>query len=387
MSNVYLPIWPGSSSFTSGMTPFGYYDNDPSFQSDIESTTEWCARRFGYGLSDVELQDRHFFAAFEEAVNEYGYMINTFAARDNLINLLGINTGSSSTNLAQTYIPTSFSSIFEISKEYGNPIGSGGNQTWYTGSINLIADKQVYDLHTDTIVETGSLSTDKFTIRKIFHNDSPALTRYLDPTLGTSYLTQQFGWGSFNISGQFLVMPIHYDILRIQAIELNDQIRKSSYSFQITNNRLRIFPIPTESQKLIFFYTLESQKSFDGSNNSLSDKSKISDMSNVPYLNLKYSNINSIGRNWIRKYTLAICKEILGYIRGKYASIPIPDGEVTLNAADLLSAAKEEKDALTIELKEILDQSSKQSQLERKAAESENLNNQLSWFPTKIYVR
>lgn len=387
MSNI-LPIWPGSSSFSAGNTPFGIYDADPRFQIDIDDTADWCARRLGYGLSDVELQDKHFYAAFEEAINEYGNLVNTSAARDNLMNLLGATTGSN-VNLSQTFVPPTNQGVFELSKDYGNVIGSGGTLTWYTGSIDLIPGQQIYDFVTDSQIETGSFATDKFTIRKLFHQRTPAMARYLDPTLGTYYAMDQFGWSAFTLPGNYLLMPLHYDMLRVQAIEFNDEIRKSAYSFQITNNRLRVFPIPTELVPVHFHYTLDSQNTLIQSNGQVNPNAlgKIADHSNIPYLTITYNQINAIGKQWIRKYTLAICKEILGYIRGKYSSVPIADGEVTLNAADLLTAGKEEKDGLVTELKETLDSMSRQAQLERKSAEAENLNNQLKWYPTKIYVR
>jgi hypothetical protein len=380
--SIILPIWQGSSSFFPGDTPFGIYDYDSQFQCDIEATAEWIAKRLGYGLSDVELQDKHFFAAFEEAVNEYGNLVNSYSARDNLINLLGMSTGSN-VNLSQAYIPSTLQGIFDLAREYGNDIPSGGTLTWYTGSIMLSTGKQVYDFTTDAEVEFGSFTTDKFIIRKIFHNRTPAANRYLDPSLGGGYYAaEQFGFDGLNLPGSYLLMPLHYDVLRMQAIEFTDEIRRSAYSFQLTNNRLRIFPPPTEQVKLFFHYTISSDLNSNGSSNG-----KISDHSNIPYYNITYKQINSIGKQWIRKYALAICKEILGYIRGKYASVPIADGEVTLNAADLLTAGKEEKDALTTELKELLDTMSKQAQLERKSAEAENLNSQLKWSPMKIYIR
>lgn len=379
MSDIYLPIWPGSSSFFPGDTPYGFYDNDSAFQTDIEATAEWCARRLGYGLSDVELQDKHFFAAFEEAVSEYGRLVNTYAARDNMMGLVGNSTGSN-INLSQTYIPPNFSQIFEISKEYGNHIGIGGTQTWFTGSLQMAANQQVYDLRTATL-ETGSFVNDKFTIRRILHERTPASLRYMSETWGNESAASAFGWGFMGQS--YMMLPLNYDVYAIQAVEFNDEVRKSEYSFQLTNNRIRIFPIPTEQFTLYFQYTLDNLNS--SLNGSGSNKDKISDISNVPYSNLTYNKINGIGRQWIRKYALALCKETLGYIRGKYSAVPIADGEVTLNAQDLLTAGKEEKDALIEDLKEVLDQMSKQSQLERKAAEAQSLNDQLGWFPNKFY--
>lgn len=388
MSNI-LPIWPGSASFFPGDTPFGFYDNDQDFQCDVENTAVWIGRRLGHGLSDVELQSIHMFSAYEEAVTEYGNQVNTFAARDNLMSLLGFETGS--INLSQNYVQPTLRSVLRLSKHYGSEVAAGGKLTYFTGSINVVTNKQVYDI-TEATIERGDFNTDEFTIRKIFHQIQPSLTRFLDPSLGTGLGTQQmmeqFGWGSYSVPGNYLLAPLHADMLRIQAIEFNDDIRKSGYSFQLTGNRLRLFPIPTSNFKLYFNYTLDSESlpgGIDGNTNT--GNGKVTDHSNVPYFLIKYKNINEIGRQWIRKYALAVAKEILGYIRGKYSSLPIPDGEITMNADELVSSAKAEKESLITELREMLDQMSTQSQLERKANEADNLAKQLKYIPMKIYVR
>jgi hypothetical protein len=263
--------------------------------------------------------------------------------------------------------------------------------TWYTGSVDLVAGKQVYDLVSEAIIEAGSFQTDEFTIRRIFFENPPSIMKYFDPYLGTGLGVQQFleqfGWGSMSPPMNFLLMPMDYDVLRVQAIEFNDMIRRSGFSFQLTNNRLRIFPIPDGNHKLWFHYTLDREASPGGLAGSGSDGAgKISDHSNIPYGRLTYRYINEIGRQWIRKYTLALCKEMLGNIRGKYQDIPVPDETTTLNGNDLLSAAQDEKSTLVEQLRELLDQMSRQSQLERKQAESEVLQQQLSRIPLKLYV-
>ena len=182
----------------------------------------------------------------------------------------------------------------------------------------------------------------------------------------------------------FMMMPLYYDLSRFQAIEFNDQIRKSAYSFQLVNDRLRLYPIPDGSNftKVYFDYIKKS----DRSNPLKGNTGTISDMSNVPYTYMIYSNINEPGKQWIRRYTLALAKEMLGYVRGKYSSLPIPNADVTLNGSDLISAASTEKEGLITELKELLDQMSRQSQLERKQAEADSLQQQMNKIPLKIYI-
>ena len=181
-----------------------------------------------------------------------------------------------------------------------------------------------------------------------------------------------------------MMMPIYADMLRIQAIELNDQIRKSAYSFELVNDRLKLFPIPNGGNftKVHFQYI----KKDDRLNPLKGDTGRISDFSNIPYQNIVYSRINAVGKQWIRRYSLALAKEMLGYIRGKYSSLPIPNAEITLNGSDLISAAQTEKEGLITELKEILDTMSRQSQLERKQAEADAMQQQMNKIPLKIYI-
>ena len=382
-----IPIWPGSASFYPGDTPYGTYDNDAIFQQDIEKTADWCAKRMGYPLTDIELQDINFFACFEEAVTEYGAQVNTYNIRDNMLNLYGSATGS---NLSGQKVSANMGGLIELAEEYGTEAGSGGNVTYYTGSITVTKDKQIYDLTDSSIVslESGTPGTDPIEMKRIFHEAPPSIVKYFDPYVGTGLGSQQmldtFGWGNYSPGVSFMMMPIYADTLRMQAIEFNDQIRKSAYSFQLINDRIKFFPIPDGGnfEKVWFQYILKSDRS-----NPLKGKTgTVSDFSNVPYQNVTYTNINVVGKQWIRRYTLALAKEMLGFIRGKYSSIPIPNADVTLNGSDLLSAGQTEKEGLITELKEILDTMSRQMQLERKAAEAQSLQDQFNKIPLKIYI-
>jgi hypothetical protein len=382
---VNIPIWPGSASFFPGDTPFGFYDGEYDFQNDSEKVADWCAKRLGYPISDVELQDKNFYACFEEAVTEYGNQVNTYNIRDNLVNMQGASTGS---NLTQKYVTPDFGGLILLSKEYGSEAGSGGRYNVYSASISVTEDTQVYDL-TDTSVvtfESGSPANDNFEVRRIFHDAPPAIVRYYDPFIGTGMGSQNmldgFGWGSYSPGVSFMMMPIYADVLRLQGIEFNDQIRKSAYSFQLSNNKLKLFPIPTTTSTVYFNYILLNDR-----NKLLDDNfASISDYSNAPYDNMTYAQINDVGKQWIRKYALVIAKEMLGLIRGKYSELPVPNSTITLNGSDLISNAQADKDALITELKEILEGMSRQAQLERKQAESDALQQQMAKIPLKIYV-
>ena len=378
------PIWPGSSSFFPGNTPFGFYDNDTDFQNDADKVAIFVARRLGYPLVDVELQDINFYSAFEEAVTTYGNEVYAYQVAQNYLSLEGAPTGS---NLNNTLTRPNLGTIVRISEQYGVEAGVGGNVTWRTGSLSLQKGVQKYNLNewaTSQSIDAGNLE-----VKRIFYESVPPIVRYFDPYAGTGTdvqgLLQAFGFGSYSPGINFLLMPINYDLQKIQAIEFNDQIRKSNYSFELINNQLRIFPIPLSDQTLFFEYILKSDRNNPTVSGSMG-QGKITDVSNVPYTNPTYSYINSIGRQWIFEYALALCKEMLGYIRGKYSTVPIPNSEVTLNHGDLISAATAERTALIERLRAYLDETSRTKLLEKRAQESDSLQKELNNVPYTIYV-
>ena len=382
MPLTIIPIWPGSSSFTTGSTPFGFYDTDPEFTGSIDKVTLWCARRLGYPIVNVELQDINFYAAFEESITEYSNQINQFNIRDNMMNLQGSNAN---VNLSQRVVSNNFDRIITLASEYGVETGYGGNVTYKTASLQLIQNVQNYDL-SSSLTLSGADQFADIEIKKIHHYAPPAISRYFDPFVGTGMgsqqMLEQFGWGAYSPGVSFMMMPIYGDLLRLQAIEFNDQIRRSGYGFDLHNNKFRIFPVPTTDMKLHFEYIVKS----DRGNALKTATGTIADFSNVPYNRITYRDINHIGRQWVLLYTLAICKEMLGMVRNKYTSIPLPNSEMGMSGADLISQAKEEKDALITQLRENLDAVSKENQLNKKQAESEALQQQLNKIPLGIYI-
>ena len=379
MANIVT--WNGSSTFTTGSTPFGFYDTDSAFQTDADKVASFCGTRLGYPLMDVELQSGSFYACFEEAVTTYGNEVFQYKIRENYLSLEGSTTGSS---VNGKLIDPTLDRVVNISKNYGTEAEVGGTVTRYTGSLALTASVQEYDMDTWATNEgiTGSIE-----IRRVFYNAPPAILRYFDPYAGTGTgiqsLMDAFDFGSFSPGVNFLLMPASFDILKVQAIEFNDIIRRSTYSFELVNNKLRIFPIPKKAATLMFDYYKVNDKR-DGV---LKDGTGlVKTVADVPYENPEYALINSVGRQWIFKYTLALAKELLAYVRGKYQSVPVPGSEATLNQADLLTDARAEKEALITNLREMLDQTSRQAQLERKANEGDNLKKTLGDVPMTIYI-
>ena len=384
-----IPIWTGISTFKSGQTPFGFYDSDTDFQTDADKVADFCARRLGYPLADVELQSGSFFTAFEEAVTTYGNELYAYKVRENYLSLEGSSTILPSN---EKIISPNMAGLVRISQQYGTEAGVGGNVTWYSGSLKLINGVQDYDMNAWAEENANLEAGDSIEIKRIFYEIPPAISRYFDPYAGTGTgmmnLLDSFGWGNYSPAINFLLMPINYDMQTIQAIEFNDQVRKSQYTFELINNKLRIFPIPnygimnTEEHNLIFQYIKKSERE----NPYTSGINKVTNVAEVPFENPTYSSINSVGRQWIFEYTLALSKEILGYIRGKYGQIPIPDAAVTLNQSDLLSAATAEKNALIERLRGYFDETSRDKLLERRANENDFLQKELNKVPYTIYV-
>ena len=376
-----IEIWNGTSTFAAGQTPFGFYDSDAQFVTDANKVAKFCAQRLGYPLMDVELQSGSFFACFEEAVTTYGNEVFQYKVRENYLSMEGASSAGSFNN---TLIEPTLDRVIQISKNYGTEAGVGGNVTKHTGSLYVSGGLQVYDLDAWAAAEgiTGGIE-----IVKIFYEAPPAILRYFDPYAGTGTgiqsLMDAFDFGSYSPGINFLLMPAYYDILKVQAIEFNDQIRRSSYSFELVNNKLRLFPVPKEDGYMMFEYFKRSERTAAVSG---SGAGLITNVGEVPYDNPSYAGINSVGRQWIYRYTLALAKELLGYIRGKYQQIPVPGSNTGLNQADLLTDSRTEKVALLTELRDTLEQTSRRNQLERKANEADFIKTTLQSVPMTIFV-
>jgi len=391
--------WENNPGSISGSTPFGIYDLDTDFVSDGPKTANWCAKRLGYPIVDVELIDTQFYACFEEAVSEYSAQVNQFNLRNNLDILKGqpkANAGGRA-NYSQTLVDGSFlPTTVRMSQQYGTLAGVGGNTSIKRAYIETTVNKQKYNLMTEAIdmESTSSFSTlyvsgSTIDVTRVYYEATPAIQRFFDPYSvggqGTLNLMDELGFGQYSPAAQFLLMPLYEDILRMQAIEFNDNIRKSQYTFNIVNNKLEVFPIPTDRTPKKIYFDYMSRDEFEHDSQTIQPDS-LSDYSDIPYDFIQYSNINDVGKQWIRKYTLALSKELLGAIREKYNSIPIPDGEVSLDGAALRAEAQVEKDALITQLRENLEELSRIKVMENKAHEADHQQEMLRKVPLKIYV-
>tara|TARA_Y100001958_G_scaffold93273_1_gene63718 strand:+ start:896 stop:2077 length:1182 start_codon:yes stop_codon:yes gene_type:complete len=390
-----IPIYDGCPIWSDSSVPFGFYNSDTQFQADAVKVAKFCAQRLGYPLVDIELQSGSFFTAFEEAVTTYGNELYAYKIRDNQLSLEGLTTGSS---LNQALITPSFEPIVRLTEQYGEEAGSGGNVNYYTGSFALTSSQQDYSFQTFMTQSgyTGSEYQNGIEVKRVFYQEPyPASARYLDPFNGFGFggvlAAGIVGIGGFGDGLGYLMAPLNYDMQVIQQIEMNQMIRLNNYSFEIKNDMLRIFPIPnfgatgTDNQnaRIWFEYILRDERIASSVQQT---PDKVTNVSNAPYENPTYEYINSVGRQWIFEYTLALSKEMLGYVRGKYSSVPIPNADITLNQSDLIAAATSEKTALIERLRAYFDETSRMASLERRANEADSKMKELQQVPYTIYV-
>ena len=374
-----IPIYPGSSSFFPGDTPFGFYDNDYQFQVDADKVTTFCARRLGYPIMEVELQDLNFYTAFEEAVTTYGNELYAYNLRDNMLNVAGASTSSNMNHATMT--PT-LANIIRISQQYAVESGTGGNVNYYSGSFITTASIQDYDFNAWAIENnvTGGME-----IKRVFYYPPPAVNQVynLGVFSGLGGVPAVGAYGLFGSTG-FLMYPTSLLLQSAQAVEMQNEISLAGYSFELINNKLRIFPIPPHDGHHIWFQYLSIE---ERANSVISQTpGVVTNVSNAGYANPTYSQINSIGRQWIFEYTLALCKEMLGYVRGKYSTVPIPNRDISLNQSDLITAATAEKTSLVERLRAYLDETSRQALLARRQAESDSAMNELGKSPMTIFI-
>jgi len=399
MANIL--IYSGSSDFSgylslynanptgSSPTPFGFYDTDSQFQTDANKVTNFCARRLGWPIENVELQDIQFWAAFEQAVTVYGNELYAYKQREDYLSLEGAEGFSyaAGADFSETLITPNMGDIIRLSQQYGTEAGVGGNVDYHKGMIPLTASVQDYNLEAWASTEgiTGSIE-----IKRIFYQPLPASFMFLGDMGYNGTAIAMFGdTAGYTAYGanSFMMMPLSFDMQAIQQVEMYRDVLFSNYSFELVNNKLRIFPIPDAddaySKCLYFEYLIKEERITDSIT---SNSNQVNNISQYPYNNPIYSSINSVGRSWIFEYTLALCKEMLGYVRGKYQSVPIPGAEVSLNQGDLIASANTEKEALVTKLRDYFDQTSRQSLLERRNAESTARQSELDKVPMVIYV-
>ena len=373
---------------TLGPTPFGFFDTDATFQGEADAMVVFVKRKLGDDILSVELTKKQIWACFEEACLEYGALVNKAQAKSQLSNLLGIETGSLS-GAEQKFPRENLEFMLRRAEPYAMEAGGGGSYTALSGAIQLEQGRQDYDIYSELMDESGSLifsssantPRGKMKIMEVFHFNPQAAYRFFDTTSAINYLNNEFAFESFTPETVFYILPVFEDVLRGGMLDMSQRVRRSHYSYKITGTKLRIFPKPVQADPKKLW--IRVQFGPDPLKAPYDDKSinGVSNVSNVPFGNLNYSKLNSISRQWIRQYCLALAKELLGLIRSKFSSVPIPGGDLTLNGGDLISQGREDQEKLRTQFTELLNELTYTKLLESEAAAADNLQKILRAIP------
>ena len=379
-------------SNTTSPTPFGFFDNESQFQTEADKIVTFVKRKLGDDVLSVELTKKQIWATLEESSLEFGAILNQYQAKSQMVQFLGMPiTGSSGTMSGSEgkYPRENLDFLTRIAEPYGGEAGAGGSYNMLSGSIQLKANQQDYDIYQTLQDSAGDLLFSsslnplrtKMQINEVFHFSPQAAYRFFDTTSAINYLNNEFSFESFTPETIFYVLPVFEDILRAGQLDISNRVRRSNYSYKVIGRNIRIYPMPTQETASKLFIRVKFFS--DPLNPSYQDDTirGVSNLSDIPFGNLEYTNINSIGRQWIRQYSLALCKELLGLIRSKFSTIPIPGSDLTLNGADLLSSGKEEKTNLRTQLKEMLETMTYDKLQETAASRAEMVNKQLKYVP------
>jgi len=381
-----------SFSNTTSPTPFGFFDNEAQFQTEADKIVTFVKRKLGDDVLSVELTKKQIWATLEESALEFGAILNQYQAKSQMVQFLGMPiTGSSGAMSGSEgkYPRENLDFLTRMGEPYASEAGTGGSYDMLSGSIQLKPNTQDYDIYQTLQDSAGNLLFSssmnplrtKMKINEVFHFSPQAAYRFFDTTSAINYLNNEFSFESFTPETIFYVLPVFEDILRAGQLDISNRVRRSNYSYKVIGRNIRIYPMPTEETAKKLFLRVKFFS--DPLNPSYQDDTirGVSNLSDIPFGNLEYTNINSIGRQWIRQYSLALSKELLGLIRSKFSSIPIPGSDLTLNGADLISSGKEEKTNLKTQLKEMLETMTYDKLQETAASRAEMVNKQLKYVP------
>ena len=383
-----------SFAYTQKPTPFSFFDTDTDFQQEADAMVTFVKRKLGDDILSVELTKKQIWACFEESFLEYGRIINEADAKSQLNNLLGYSTGSNKTGL---FPRQNLEFLLRMAEPYSMEAGIGGSYNEVSGSITLEYKRQDYNIYDELKDSDGNLIVSssknsprtKMRIKEVFHFSPQAAYRFFDTTSAVNYLNNEFSFESFTPETVFYVLPVFEDILRAGQMDISNRVRKSNYSYRVIGENIRIYPMPTvltgssgTSQKLWIRVAFAP----DPYDPDIEDDTiyGVSNMSNVPFGRMKFNKTNSVGRQWVREYTLALSKELLGQVRSKFASVPIPSGDLSLNGTDLISQGREDQTRLRDQLIELLDSLTYSKLLEGQATDAENIMRTLKAMPMPL---
>tara|TARA_R110002020_G_scaffold49_4_gene309 strand:+ start:19 stop:1287 length:1269 start_codon:yes stop_codon:yes gene_type:complete len=405
-----LPVT-GTTTSVAATLPFGIYASSTAFLSGAADQVAYTYKKLGGDVLDIELTEGNVYSSYEEAILEYSYLVNLHQSKNSLSSYLGASTGSfdqdgqfvsgsslSGSNIELRYPRFDYGYVRRISEGLATETGLGGTTPIYSASVTMVPDQQDYDLQTIISASSatnsgsafyGKVEDKRIIIRKVFFKTPRAMWRFYGYYGGFSVVGNMRTYGQYADDSTFEIVPTWQN--KMQAIAYEDalNVRISHYSYEIFDNRLRIFPKPDETSPDSYWvqFTIEREyEPWEESDRAKTGVEGVNNLNTLPFQNIPYESINSIGKQWIRRFALALTKEVLGQIRGKFSAVPIPGESVTLNAADLLSQSKSEQDALRAELKAILDETTYDRLATLDSGMQDAAEKVLSNVPTGIFV-
>jgi len=378
-------------------TPFGFFDAEASFQTEADSMVLFVKRKLGDDVLSVELTKKEIWACFEEACCEYSRLIHEMKITSDLTNVLGMPTGS--TDLTNRYAKRTVEYLLRMAEPYATEAYVGGSYDATLGYIDLVSGQQDYNIYKDVKVASGankdevvydtlaSGSKGKLKVVELFHMEPLASQQFLlNASNITNFLATNFNYESYVNSTVFYVLPVFEDVLRRGMLETAFRVRRSNYSYEIIGSNLRIYPVPSTDLQTgkLFIKLMTPHNPLNPTSYTDDSIYGISGPSNIPFGNIPFATINQPGKQWIRQYTLALCKELLGLIRSKFSTIPIPNADLQLNGDALVSQGREDKDKLTTQMKEFLGNLTHAKLLEQDALAAENMQKQLRYIPMPL---
>lgn len=379
-------------TFFIGATPFGFFDSDPDFQVEADRIADYTRRKLGDPVMVVHLDSSQIYASFEEACLEYSAIVNSYQAKSVISLFLGSPTGSLSGS-EQTYPSWNMEFQKKIGMAYNDEAHVNSDAPLYSGSVSLHTGVQKYDLQQAIASSlTGSQIGSRIQVREVYHFSPISNYRMFGTTSTINYLNSQMRFESYTPETIFYMLPIWEDILRQMQFKTSNKVRRSNYSYEIHNNELTVYPTPAGDLPLYFTYSLPREASVAGSVNTASGSVEnktfrgVSNLSNIPFGNITYSNLNSLSRTWIRRFSFELAKETEGQIRSKMNTIPIPNGDLTLNGSELIADSRTEQERLRTELKAMLDELTYDKLAARQAELAASTQLVTKEVPLAIYV-
>jgi len=363
------PLGPATPMFSASYpTAFGLYDADQQWCDDCDNFIVYTRRKLGSSVLSVELTARDLATCFEEGTLEYNALVNIYRSRDIALSVMGVQSGSISSLAGR--IPDH---SMRLLKHYAQPanIDAGmGGKTIYSGSFTANEGVQNFHLEDHFSIAAGK----RMEVRDVYWKSPWQFMRLFNTTTALNYLSKELNFSSYTPETMFYLLPIHEDVLRVSMFRLQDQVRRSRYSWHCINNVLTLYPAPRTQKTVWLKYTIEDwQAQSDETRSFLYPSGSIDHPSNIPFGLYRYSSLNQMARQYIRKIGFCTAKLMLSEIRGKFMSIPIPDGEITLNASEMSSQAQAELESIKMELKEHFEQFTTEALMEKERAKQENI--------------